>query len=59
MLVTILEKIKQKDASVCVLGLGRVGLPLASVFATKGQKVFGIDNNEKRVNSIRQSMSLL
>jgi len=27
----------------CVLGLGYIGLPTASVFATRGKKVFGVD----------------
>lgn len=28
---------------VCVLGLGYIGLPTASIFATRGLKVFGVD----------------
>ena len=28
---------------ICVLGLGYIGLPTASIFATKGLKVFGVD----------------
>ena len=28
---------------ICVLGLGYIGLPTASVFATKGKKVLGVD----------------
>ena len=28
---------------ICVLGLGYIGLPTASIFATKGKKVLGVD----------------
>lgn len=35
--------------------MGRVGLPLASVFATRGIKVIGIDIDEQRLSSIRNS----
>ncbi|HEX5359115.1 MAG TPA: nucleotide sugar dehydrogenase [Candidatus Nitrosotalea sp.] len=54
-LESLSDKIKDHKAVVCVLGLGRVGLPLASVFATRGIKVIGIDVNEQRLNSIRDS----
>ena len=50
----LLEKVKGKSATVAVLGLGRVGLPLASVLSTKGLKVIGIDINEERLSSIRE-----
>ena len=49
----LLDKVKEKKATICVLGLGRVGLPLASVFASKGIDVIGIDINEERLASIR------
>ena len=49
----LLDKVKEKKATICILGLGRVGLPLASVFASKGIDVVGIDINEERLASIR------
>ena len=49
----LLDKVKEKKATICILGLGRVGLPLASVFASKGIDVVGIDINEERLTSIR------
>ena len=49
----LLDKIKEKSATICILGLGRVGLPLAAVFASKGLNVIGIDLDEKRLSSIR------
>jgi UDP-N-acetyl-D-mannosaminuronic acid dehydrogenase len=38
--------------SVCVLGLGYIGLPTASILATNGFKVFGVDISPKVVNII-------
>lgn len=49
------EKIRNKNAIICVVGLGRVGLPLATVFATKGLKVKGIEINKDIVESIKRS----
>jgi len=39
---------------VCVLGLGYIGLPTASILATHGFKVVGVDVNEKVLAKIRQ-----
>ena len=44
-----------KKETICVLGLGYVGLPLAAVFARKF-KVVGFDINEKRVAELRQGL---
>ena len=50
------EKISTKSCVICVLGLGRVGLPLASVFASKGVKVVGIDVNQQITESIKKGI---
>ncbi|SFQ98631.1 UDP-N-acetyl-D-mannosamine dehydrogenase [Desulfoscipio geothermicus] len=39
---------------VCVLGLGYIGLPTASLLATKGFKVHGVDVNTKTVEAINR-----
>ena len=39
---------------ICVIGLGYIGLPTASMFATKGLQVTGVDNNQNVVESLRQ-----
>lgn len=54
-LESLLEKVRAKKATSCVLGLGRVGLPLSAVFANRGLKVIGIDINEERLQSIKNS----
>jgi UDP-N-acetyl-D-mannosaminuronic acid dehydrogenase len=38
---------------VCVIGLGRVGLPLALCFAEAGLSVLGVDKDEDRLEAIR------
>ena len=52
----LLEKIKNKSAVISILGLGRVGLPLASVFSTKGLRVIGVDIDEARLTSIKNGI---
>ncbi|MDW0114034.1 nucleotide sugar dehydrogenase [Sporosarcina saromensis] len=40
--------------SICVIGLGYIGLPTAVMFANHGHKVHGVDINEKAVNLIKE-----
>jgi UDP-N-acetyl-D-mannosaminuronic acid dehydrogenase len=44
----------QPTADVSVVGLGRVGLPLALSFADRGLNVVGIDNDPGRLRSVRE-----
>ena len=39
---------------ICVLGLGYIGLPTASIFATKGKKVLGVDVVPKVVDTVNR-----
>ena len=39
---------------ICVIGLGYIGLPTASIFASQGFKVRGVDNNPTVVETLRQ-----
>jgi len=47
------QKILRKEAVVGVLGLGYVGLPLASVFLKQGFKVVGLDVDATKVDLLR------
>jgi UDP-N-acetyl-D-mannosaminuronic acid dehydrogenase len=40
------------DADVSVIGLGRVGLPLALSFADRGLRVIGVDNDPDRIAAL-------
>jgi UDP-N-acetyl-D-mannosaminuronic acid dehydrogenase len=42
------------DKKVCVIGLGYIGLPTASLLGTKGYQVFGVDTSEHVINTINQ-----
>jgi UDP-N-acetyl-D-mannosaminuronic acid dehydrogenase len=44
--------VSQSNADVAVVGLGRVGLPLALSFADRGLRVIGVDNDPARVGAI-------
>ena len=44
----------QSTADVSVVGLGRVGLPLALSFADRGLEVVGIDNDPARLDAVRE-----
>jgi UDP-N-acetyl-D-mannosaminuronic acid dehydrogenase len=45
---------QQSTADVSVVGLGRVGLPLALSFADRGLEVVGIDNDPVRLGAVRE-----
>ncbi|MBQ9604839.1 MAG: nucleotide sugar dehydrogenase [Firmicutes bacterium] len=40
--------------SICVIGIGYVGLPTAAMFASKGHRVVGYDLNERAVNALNK-----
>jgi len=44
----------QGTADVSVIGLGRVGLPLALSFADRGLRAIGIDNDPVRLGAVRE-----
>ncbi|MCW3086116.1 MAG: UDP-N-acetyl-D-galactosamine dehydrogenase [Bacteroidetes bacterium] len=48
----MIDKIKNKEAKIAVIGLGYVGLPIALAFAKK-VKVIGFDINEERVKMMQ------
>jgi len=43
-----------KQNEICVLGLGYIGLPTASIFATKGKLVLGVDVVQSVVDTINE-----
>jgi len=43
------ERIKDRRASIAVIGLGYVGLPLSVEKAKAGFQVFGVERNAERV----------
>lgn len=48
------NSMKNKNKTVCVIGLGYIGLPTAALLANSGYKVIGVDINESTVNTINR-----
>ena len=48
----VLESLDSKTLQVCVIGIGRIGLPTALSFAKSGLQTIGVDINEKLVENI-------
>ena len=53
------DKIVKKKANIAVVGLGYVGLPIALEFAKAGFKVFGIENDNNRLNKLKKAESYI
>ncbi|HZD57664.1 MAG TPA: nucleotide sugar dehydrogenase [Anaerolineales bacterium] len=49
---SLISKFRHREAKVSVLGLGYVGLPLATVFAEAGFSVTGIDPDQEKIARI-------
>ncbi len=48
------ERINKKQARICIIGLGYVGLPLAVAFGRKGYSVIGLDNSKSRIARLKK-----
>jgi UDP-N-acetyl-D-glucosamine dehydrogenase len=53
------EKIRTTQARIAVIGLGYVGLPLATAFAEAGFTVVGLDLDARKVASVREGVSFI
>jgi UDP-N-acetyl-D-glucosamine dehydrogenase len=51
---SFLDKVRRREATVAVVGLGYVGLPLAIAFARAGFKVLGLDVDATKVSHIER-----
>ena len=54
-----LERLKARNASIGVIGLGYVGLPLCLLFAEAGFKVTGFDIDESKITEIAAGRSYI
>ncbi len=57
--LNLVQKLKDKTARVAIIGIGYVGLPLATVFAEAGYTVTGIDPIEAKVDSVKKGESYI
>ena len=54
-----LEKIKSKQATIGIVGLGYVGLPLAQAFCQQNIKTVGFDIDQKKIDAIAAGHSYI
>jgi UDP-N-acetyl-D-glucosamine dehydrogenase len=57
--MSLQDKIEVREAQICIIGLGYVGLPFAVEFAHLGFPVMGLDVDEKRVAAIKGGESYI
>lgn len=57
--MTLEQRIVQKTARIAVVGLGYVGLPLATEFAREGFSVVGIDIDARKVEKLGRGISYI
>ena len=57
--MSLKDKIEAREAQICIIGLGYVGLPFAVEFARLGFRVIGLDVDEKRVAAIKRGESYI
>ncbi|AQL55897.1 nucleotide sugar dehydrogenase [Abyssicoccus albus] len=55
----MIEKIKNKDAVIGIVGLGYVGLPMAYTCTSAGYKVFGFDVSDEKIKMLEDKKSYI
>ena len=58
-MASLLNKIKQKNATIGIIGLGYVGLPLSIRFVEVGFKVIGFDIDDSKVKMLNNGKSYI
>ncbi len=53
------QRIKQRNAIICVVGAGYVGLPLIMAFLDKGFSVFAFDKDKEKVGLLNQGKNYI
>ncbi len=56
---TLIQKIRNKEAHIAVIGLGYVGLPLIQEFVRQGFYTYGIDIDPQKVSSLKKGKSYI
>tara|TARA_B100000989_G_scaffold151108_1_gene112696 strand:- start:33839 stop:35143 length:1305 start_codon:yes stop_codon:yes gene_type:complete len=55
----VIYKINNRTLKIGIIGLGYVGIPLASEFLENGFKVLGFDTDEEKINSLKKGISYI
>ena len=53
------DKLKAGQITICIIGIGRIGLPTALVFAQAGAKVIGADISDEVVENINRGITYI
>ena len=51
-----MNKIKNRTAKICVIGIGYMGLPISAIFAKQGFQVLGFDIDNKKVELVNKGI---
>jgi len=54
----LIESIQSGNITVCIIGIGRIGLPTALSFANSGLPTVGVDINSNLVETINSKIFL-
>jgi UDP-N-acetyl-D-glucosamine dehydrogenase len=57
--VALLRQFRDRSATVCIVGLGYVGLPLALRFSEAGFKVLGLDIDSEKIEKLNSGKSYI
>ncbi|MGH9985134.1 MAG: nucleotide sugar dehydrogenase [Nitrososphaeraceae archaeon] len=52
------KQIRDRNFCLCIVGMGRIGLPMAVSFASKGVRVIGVEKNEKIIQMLKDGKAL-
>jgi len=52
----LMNKIKNRTAKICVIGIGYMGLPISAIFAKQGFQVLGFDIDNKKVELVNKGI---
>lgn len=55
----LLEKIRKEKATIAIIGLGYVGLPLSIAFLNKNFKVIGLELDQTKIDTLKKGESYL
>ena len=56
---TLLKKLADRSAKIGIIGLGYVGLPLATALGEAGFTVLGVDLDQRKIDSLNQGISYI
>ena len=57
--MSLIEKIKSKEANIGIIGLGYVGLPIVMEFCKAGFHVTGFDIDAEKIKLLKQGKSYI